>query len=246
MGGISSLTREPVAGRFVADEDTITLELDRDDMEEVFEDNFTIVLAVLRAFANYHLSLRKELGVDCGYAPVDESTAFPEVGELWLVERMRILNKTLPFGNVSVEAVASIAQSSEELRLEPGQTLWREGDPSGYNVTVLSGILECETDDKKHHFRFGAGSVLGAIDSIAQTPRWYTARAETPVVALRAYAEALVDFMEDHSNLAMEMLRLNARMVNALHERLSEMASTASKKAAVPMEMPSSPSAAAP
>lgn len=220
VGGLAAFTRDPDGAHVVAIDDTLTFECDRDDMEEVFEDNFTIQLAVLRGLARQAIELRKQLGVRAGFAEYDENLVEPKVGELWLVERMSFLKKTLPFGDAHVEAIAALAQSATELRFEAGQRLWREGDESGFTITLLNGTVDCVSSEA-HKFEFQPLSVLGAIDSMAAIPRWYEAVCRTPIIALRGETENLIDFMEDHPSLATEMSRLNARMISEMLERVA-------------------------
>lgn len=236
VGGLAALSGEPQGARAVAASDTVTLELLRDDMVEVFEDHFPIALAVLRALSRAHLQLRLELGEDCGYPTVNDGEALPEIGELSLVERMSQLRRTLPFGNVSVEVIASLAQSAEEVRVTAGQTLWTAGDPSTATFTVLSGIVRCATPDGRHSFRFGPSSVLGSIDAVGQVPRWYTATTQTDVVGLRSHADTLIDFMEDRPGVALAFLGLAARNVGRLLERVGDQ-----RAAGADVELPSSP-----
>ncbi len=223
VGGLAALAGQPQAHRAIAAEDTVTLEFLEEDLREIFEDNFTITLAVLRALSRTHLQLRMELGEACGYPPVNDDDAFPPLGDLWLVERMRRLRSTLPFGHVSVEAIASLAQAATEVRVAAGSVLWRAGEASVSTLTLLQGVVACETPDGAHRFRFGPESVLGAIDAIAHVPRWYTATAATSVVALRSDADALVDFMEDRPGMAQAMLRLSARSISALLDRAADL-----------------------
>ncbi len=221
VGGLAAFTRDPEGAHVVAVEDTLTFECDRDDMEEVFEDNFTIQLAVLRGLAQQVIELRKLLGSRAGFGDYDENLVEPEVGELWLVERMGFLKKTLPFGDAHIEGIAALAQSSKELRFPAGYTLFREGEPSGFTVTLLNGTVDCMSEDGRHCFEFQPLSVLGAIDSLADIPRWYSAVCRTPIIALRGETENFIDFMEDHPSLATQMMRLNARVISEMQQRVA-------------------------
>lgn len=222
VGGLAAMTRDPDGQHVVAIDDTITFEFDIDDMFDVLEDHFTIQLAVLRALARQVIELRKELGLRAGFNPVDPDAEEPEVGELWLVERMNFLRQTLPFGEAHIEVVADIAQSATEMRLPAGSRLWQEGDNSGFTVTLLNGVVDCASRDGAHEFDFAPLSVLGAIDSMAGMPRWYDAVCRTDIVALRGATEHLIDFMEDHPNLASELMRLNSMMILGLHQRIAD------------------------
>jgi CRP-like cAMP-binding protein len=73
-------------------------------------------------------------------------------------------------------------------------------------------------------FRLGPDSAVGGIDSIAGQPRWYRAIAETDVVALRGSTEVLMDVIEDHPDMGVDMIQSAARVLLELHgeqDRLS-------------------------
>ena len=59
-------------------------------------------------------------------------------------------------------------------------------------------------------FRAGPGFPLGALEAVGQVPRWYEARALTPVVGLQAQTDVLVDLFEDSFEMAMDYLALVA------------------------------------
>jgi hypothetical protein len=59
-------------------------------------------------------------------------------------------------------------------------------------------------------FRAAAGFPLGALEAVAQVPRWYEARALTPVAGLQLQTDVLVDLFEDSFEMAMDMLALVA------------------------------------
>ncbi|MEL6548270.1 MAG: cyclic nucleotide-binding domain-containing protein, partial [Myxococcota bacterium] len=72
-------------------------------------------------------------------------------------------------------------------------------------VTRLDRI-DCRTPCGKE-FEFGAGAFLGAMDAISDERRWFTATAKTPVVALTFESDDFVDIIEDHSYMALDLLR---------------------------------------
>ncbi|MCA9647120.1 MAG: hypothetical protein KC492_40810, partial [Myxococcales bacterium] len=55
-------------------------------------------------------------------------------------------------------------------------------------------------------------------------PRWYTAIAETDVVVLRVEVGDLIDILEDHTELAVNMLRGLSASVLELRRRIGQKA----------------------
>src|SRR5439155_23954126 len=60
-------------------------------------------------------------------------------------------------------------------------------------------------------FTNGPGAPLGAVESMAERPRWYTATTETKVTALQGSVEGLIDVFEDNFEMAMDYLAVMAR-----------------------------------
>ena len=71
----------------------------------------------------------------------------------------------------------------------------------------LSGVILAKGPDGVR-FEAGPGFPLGALEALAQTPRWYAARTLTPVVALQVQPDMLVDLFEDNFEMAMDYLAL--------------------------------------
>jgi len=59
-------------------------------------------------------------------------------------------------------------------------------------------------------FHAGPGFPLGALEAVAQVPRWYEARALSPIVGLQTQTDVLVDLFEDSFDMAMDYLALVA------------------------------------
>jgi hypothetical protein len=61
--------------------------------------------------------------------------------------------------------------------------------------------------------------VLGSLDAVAEVPRWFTAVTETPVVALHANMQYLIDVFEDNFAMAMDYLAVLARWLLEILDR---------------------------
>lgn len=220
VGALAALTDNPHGERAVALEDTITLEFDRDDMEEVFEDNFPIFLAALRSLAVTHLRLRKRLGPGAGFVPVTEDGSETRSTEpLGLAERIMLLRSTMSFAQARIEALADIAQEAREISVARGQELWRLGDSATYILVVTEGRLLCTTENQAQRFEIGNKSLAGGLDALAGQPRWYDAVAATPFRALRIEIQSLLDVIEDNMEMAIDILRVFAQVILELEDR---------------------------
>jgi CRP-like cAMP-binding protein len=134
----------------------------------------------------------------------------------------------VPFARSSINALAELARSLTEVRFDRGVTLWREGDAAHYILVTVSGTVVCSTRAHHETVSIGRGLALGAVEAVAEVPRWYEAVTETPVVALHGPVAALVDVFEDNFEMAMDYLAVLARLVlselerEAAHRRLDE------------------------
>ncbi len=220
VGGLASLTGDPQGAHAVALEDSICLEIDIEDIQDVFEDRFSILLGVLGAMARTLRELQQEIGGGAAITASKELSAFDSDKPLGLVERMFFLRSTTNFSYTSVEALADIADDATELRYESGETIWKAGDEGNYSLMLVNGQVECSPEDGGAPFMFGPGFVVGGLDSIANVPRWYSVVARGPVHGLRLDRATFFDVLEDHPGMAMAMLRSLARGVEGLLDRL--------------------------
>jgi len=217
VGGLNSLARDPDTPEILALEDTVTLEILTEDMEDVFEDNFEILVNVTRAVARGIMQLRRELGGEAGFDQDGESAVCP-ARKLDLVERIFFLRKSIAFANTRIEALAQLARNAKEVRLPAGTVLWNEGDDSDRLMFIICGTVKCSTASGQE-FTFRGGGSIGGIDTLADEPRWYGANVTDGLVALEFDREIFLDVLEDHHEMARDFVGVLAAGVIALMER---------------------------
>jgi CRP-like cAMP-binding protein len=210
VGGLALFACDLLGSQVVADEDTLTLELDADAVSEVLEDHFPILHHILREMSRGAIDLLTRFRLDPGAGtqecPVDEA----EGGDIDLVSRIFFLRRMAVFRHSSITALAELARAMAQVRFEPGTVLWREGEPSPGIFLVRSGFLRA-TGSRGIAFRPGPGFPLGALEALGEVPRWYEAVTETPVVALQGHMGVLVDVFEDDFAMAMDYLAVIAQ-----------------------------------
>jgi CRP-like cAMP-binding protein len=216
VGGLSALIGDEQGQSARAVVPTTTLQLHREDLLDVFEDNFSVLLGVLRALAKAQLAARRKLGAHAGFAASASGTAARPVGELGLVEKLFYLRRALDFAESRVEGLADLAQDAKAVRIERGEALWEVGDLSEHNVLLLEGVIAGSSVEPAQSFEFGPGALVGGIDSLAGEPRWYRAVAKEPVTALYIRTQHLLDVIEDDVEFAMDVLRVFARALRSL------------------------------
>lgn len=213
VGWVGLLARDPEGAQVVADADTLALELDADTLLELFEDRFPILIHVLRDFCRQLVDLvvRFRLdptrGVPAPRLKVDPSR------ELDLVERIFFLRQMEVFQRASINALAELSRAMNQVRFEPGVTLWREGEPGPGIYLILSGHVRAFSEARGLSFRAGPGFPLGAVEAVAEVPRFFDAVTETRLVALQGNVDSLIDVFEDNFEMAMDYLQVMAQVM---------------------------------
>ena len=205
VGGLGFLARDDEGIDAVAEEDTVTLELDTETLGEILEDRFRILQHLLRETSRLLIDLWHRAPRECAAATVPmEAHGFSE--PLDLVERMLFLRQGLPFLRSSASALADLARNLVELRFEPGVVLWHRGEPARQVLMLVSGRVACSAPIDGFALAPGPGFPLGGLDAVAGVPRWYEAVCEGPVVTLSGDVEILFDVFEDSAEVALDYL----------------------------------------
>lgn len=218
VGGLAGFSGEHAGYEVVTREDSVVLALSLAELEELFEDRFSILARVLRELARQAIKLRRRLGTSAGFPEAADPGVACPARTLDLVQRMVYLRRSLGMRGTSIDSVAVLAKTAEEVRLAPGERLWRVGDPSDAMVAILCGRVRCTTPEGQR-FELGAGDLVGSLDATGQVPRWYDCEVVDGIVALRLPRDITFDVWEDHPELPLRLLAAFSRHVLALLER---------------------------
>ncbi|MEL6195504.1 MAG: cyclic nucleotide-binding domain-containing protein [Myxococcota bacterium] len=183
---------------------TRTLELSVENLELVMLEHFDLLTAALTALGAATIHERMKLD-GAGYSTDIEEGTCP-ARDMSLIEKTVSLKDALFISRHRVDALIDLARSSQELRYKAGDVMWNWGDREKTVAHVVCGVISCVTKDDMH-FRFGAGAFLGAMDAMTDEGRWFRATAQSDVVVLRFDIDDFIDIIEDHSYMAMELLR---------------------------------------
>ena len=230
IGGLASLTRDPHGAHAVAVTDVLALEIDTDDMQDVFEDNYNICVGILKALAG---ALRQGQIARGGGAAVEAKTAIVDVTNdepLTLIERMFFLRQTTNFEETSIEALADLAEGLVETTYKAGEVIWKAGSMGKCSIQVLSGTVECVPPNGKP-FGFGAGMIVGGLDTLSGKEHWYSCVAKTDVRIFELHTMLLFDVLEDHIEVALQMLSSLAKGMTAMMEAMANAGATEASKA---------------
>ncbi|HEY2945390.1 MAG TPA: cyclic nucleotide-binding domain-containing protein, partial [Vicinamibacteria bacterium] len=223
VGGAGIFARDPEGLSAVAETDTLALELEMDTTLEIFEDHFSILHHVLREVCRWLLDLVGRLPPSLygDIFPRFEAPLAP-AGDLDLVERILFLRQVSPFARSSINALAELSRGMAEISFPPGTRLWDEGEASGTVLLLVSGAITGTARGGAATFTLEPGLPLGAVESMAERPRWFTATTLTKVTALQGSIEGLIDVFEDNFDMAMDYLAVMARaQIRLLELRVS-------------------------
>jgi CRP-like cAMP-binding protein len=210
VGGLAVFARDPLGSQVVADEDTLTLELEKDALTEVLEDRFPILHHVLREVSRRSIDLVTRFRLDPSSGTPECPLDDPGRGDIDLVSRIFFLRGMTVFQRSSITALAELARAMAQVHFEPGTVLWREGETAPAIFLLRSGRVRARGSTGVG-FEPGPGFPLGALEALGEVPRWYDAVCETPVVALQGHMGVLVDVFEDNFEVAMDYLAVLAQ-----------------------------------
>jgi len=212
VGGVAMFARDPHGLAAKAETDTLALELEADAALEIFEDHFPILHHVLRESCRWLIDLVGGLPSHL-YPEVFPEQEVPRApaGDLDLVERILFLRQVSPFTQSSINALAELSRGMTEAAFPPGTRLWEEGEESGTVLLVVTGTVSCTARGGEAAFIAGPGTPMGAVESMADRPRWHGATTQTKVTALQGSIEGFIDVAEDNFDMAMDYLAEMAR-----------------------------------
>ena len=218
IGALGLFAGDPFGVDARALEDTLSLEVDAEQILDVFEDRFAILHHILRDLCRQLIGQHVELRLNPPETyPVREEIAAGR--ELDLVERIFFLRRMPVFSKASINALFEVSRALTEIRFPPGTVLWREGEPALGVFLVTNGDVRCRSAGGLD-FVAGPGFPLGAAEAVGEVPRWFEAVTETRVTGLQGPVETLVDVFEDNFDLArLYMAGIARALIRALDIR---------------------------
>ena len=202
FGALEVLAGRQLAATAVAVVETRTLQLFSTDVAELFEDNFGILQATLRDFATRVLAIAK---------PVLRPVVAPNPSPLGLVDRLILMRQQFPFAKGRLQALATLAHTSEEVAWPAGATITRAGDHATASLVIIEGAARATTGTGS--WVVGAGETIGFLEVLAGSNYAATLEAVMPVRALKSSRTAIFDVLEDHTDLGIAMIATFAGML---------------------------------
>lgn len=197
---------EVIAGRgvpspVIAAVTTRTLQLPASDFAEILEDSHGVLTSARRALARRLLSLAR--GTYESPTPISIETS--PATALGLVDRLILLRQQIPFTTARIQALAALAQATEEAHWPAGAEIVTEGELANGALMILEGAVQI-TSTRRGRRVVGPGASFGWLETLGEVPFEHRAEAITPVRALRCPRVAIFDVMEDHTDFAVGLV----------------------------------------
>jgi CRP-like cAMP-binding protein len=124
--------------------------------------------------------------------------------------KVQALKRAPLFEGLSRKELAQLARVSEDVEVEPGKVLVKEGDVGHEFFVIVDGKVKITRKGRRVSIR-GGGDFVGEIALIEDVPRTATVTAETPV---RLFVLTRKDFrhlLDEQPNVERKVMRVLAR-----------------------------------
>lgn len=201
--GMYWLARDSMPLELYTERGAVVLEFAADRLDEVLEEHFPVWLATAQGIASWLLNLAP-------VSPLQTAERRAESLVPRLTERIAALQEAMPFARGYVDALMQLDEEAVPVRYEPGDVIWRAGDVADSVLVVLDGAVRGLTADEP--------SGIGSLELFANRPRASALEAVEPTTALRIGKELLYDLVEDHHELARDLLAMIAASIVQIME----------------------------
>jgi CRP-like cAMP-binding protein len=139
----------------------------------------------------------------------------PKEDNLSIIEKVIFLKSVDIFEHATVEQLGRIAGLTEEVHFEPGETIFKEGEPGDAFYLLLSGRVSIEKNGNTF-LELKEKEALGTMDVLDFHTRSVTAKAVDKVRALKLNGQEFHDLL----SLDIEMVQAVLRMLCGLVRRI--------------------------
>lgn len=130
-----------------------------------------------------------------------------------MIERIFILKRTNIFGGLPHDVLGSLAEYMEEVRLEPGESLFKKGDLGRSLFIVVDGLVRVHVDDKTIA-ELGPDEVLGEVTALTSEVRRESVTAEEETRLLRLDQDVLYELMAGRPAMSRGIIKVLIERLN--------------------------------
>ena len=137
-----------------------------------------------------------------------------EQGTLTAIEKVIFLKSVDIFKHATIEELGGVAALTEEVHFEPGETIFREGEPVDAIYLVLKGRVAVEGNGQVVR-EVGEKQAFGTVAALDRNPAIHTVKAIDAVYALKLNAQDFDDILSLDFELVRAIFRALCRMIRA-------------------------------
>jgi CRP-like cAMP-binding protein len=135
-----------------------------------------------------------------------------ETTNLSTIEKILFLKSVDVFAHTTIEELGRIATLTQEVRFEPGETIFREGDLVDALYLVLKGRVMVEKDSVKIR-EIGEKETFATLAALDLEPAAHTVKALEPVHALKLNALDFHEILAQDYALVRSVFRVLSRLI---------------------------------
>ena len=135
-----------------------------------------------------------------------------ETANLSTIEKILFLKSVDVFAHTTIEELGRIATLTQEVRFQPGETIFREGDPVDALYLVLKGRVMVEKDSVKIR-EIGEKETFATLAALDLEPAAHTVKAIEPVHALKLNSLDFHEILAQDYALVRSVFRVLSRLI---------------------------------
>jgi len=142
-----------------------------------------------------------------------------------LSEEVELLRKVPIFANVELAKLKLLAFTSERMRFDPGQEVFKQGDAGDAAYVIIEGVAEVLVDTPTGPLKileFEQHAFIGEIAILCDIPRTATVVAKSELHTLRISKDLFFRLVEEFPQMAIEIMRVLAMRVDSTTAELTD------------------------
>ena len=137
-----------------------------------------------------------------------------EQGTLTAIEKVIFLKSVDIFSHATIEELGRVAALTEEVHFEPGETIYREGEPTDAIYLILKGRVAVEGNGRLVR-EIGEKQAFGTVAALDRNPAVHTVKASDSVHALKLNAQDFDDILSLDFELVRAVFHALCRIIRA-------------------------------
>jgi CRP-like cAMP-binding protein len=135
-----------------------------------------------------------------------------EQRRLATIEKVIFLKSVDIFSHATVEELGRVAALTEEVHFEPGETIFRQGEPTDAIYLILAGRVTIESNGRIVR-EITDRQAFGTVAALDRNPAVHTLKAVGAVHALKLYAQDFDDILSVDFGCVRSVIHALCRLV---------------------------------